>query len=101
MMTGPCDATGCTNQAEVHYGLEEFYCRPCDEANHLKQNVDALVKAARELTALHYAAFRTDDGSGDGITIIDSDAEYREQFPKWADMAAALKPWEAGNGSPD
>ena len=28
-MIGPCDTTGCPNKAEVHYGLEEFYCRKC------------------------------------------------------------------------
>ena len=60
----------------------------------VEQEVEALVEAARELTDLHYAAFRKDDGSGDGITVIDSDAEYREHFPQWVNMAAALKPWE-------
>ena len=59
--------------------------------------VEALVKAARELTDLHYAAFRTDDGSGDGITVIDSDAEYCEHFPMWVNMAVALKPWWDSN----
>jgi hypothetical protein len=56
------------------------------------EEVEALVEAARELTDLHYAAFRKDE-LGDGITIFDSDAEYCEQFPKWVNMAAALKPW--------
>ena len=58
----------------------------------VEQEVEALVEAARELTDLHYAAFRKDE-LGDGITIFDSDAEYCEQFPKWVNMAAALKPW--------
>jgi hypothetical protein len=33
MITGPCDTTDCDADAEVHYGLEEFYCRPCDVKN--------------------------------------------------------------------
>ena len=32
-MTGPCDTSGCPNDATVHYGLEEYYCDPCHEGN--------------------------------------------------------------------
>jgi hypothetical protein len=32
-MIGPCDTTGCPNEARVHYGLEEFYCGECHEKN--------------------------------------------------------------------
>ncbi len=32
-MTGTCDTTGCDRPAEVHYGLEEFYCLECHEKN--------------------------------------------------------------------
>ena len=60
------------------------------------EEVEALVEAARELTDLHYAAFRKDE-LGDGITIFDSDAEYREHFPMWVNMAVALKPWWDSN----
>jgi uncharacterized protein (DUF302 family) len=33
---GPCDTTGCPNEAKVHYGLEEFYCLDC-HAKHEEQ----------------------------------------------------------------
>ena len=32
-MNGPCDTPGCLNPAEVHYGLEEFYCSGCHKEN--------------------------------------------------------------------
>ena len=32
-ITGPCDTFDCPNPAEVHYGLEEFYCRSCHDEN--------------------------------------------------------------------
>ena len=29
---GPCDTSGCTNEATVHHGLEEWYCDECHRA---------------------------------------------------------------------
>ncbi len=57
-IAGPCDTTGCENDAQVHYGLEEFYCRPCDVKNaawHREQH--ALVVERKWLAAIFAATW--------------------------------------------
>ena len=40
MVRGPCDTTGCRNEAKVHYGLEEFYCLDCHEKNKMRWDME-------------------------------------------------------------
>ena len=42
IIQGPCDTSGCPNEAVVHYGLEEFYCQSCDDESYINMLKAAL-----------------------------------------------------------
>lgn len=103
-MTGPCDTTGCKNDATVHHGLEEFYCQPCEDANRLRAKVTAQQKRFSSLHRMKEkfeeagrqdAALRTQVRMSEVVTALF--ILYREEIDayekRWPEHCKTCRGW--------